>query len=193
MIRPVVLVTPAEFALIKGVNRSTVCRALKDRIKAAIAYEKGKVMVDRDLALELWDRNTAPNNNAKISREPRPEPTPRVIPGGRLPADPAAAALMSAVMTTPDDQIPDRYNSEARKVHYQAELAKLQTLKERGELVPAAEVKARWFEHGRAIRDNLLSIPDRIASQLAASTDAREVHVLLSQEITGALRVLANG
>ena len=188
-----ILVTQAEFARIKQVSPPTVCDAMKSRIKAAIVEQNGKRMLDKDLALELWNRNTAPNNNAKINREPRPEPAPRVIPGSRLPADPAAAALMSAVMTTPDDQIPDRYDSEARKVHYQAELAKLQTLKERGELVPAAEVKARWFEHGRAIRDNLLSIPDRIASQLAASTDAREVHVLLSQEIIGALRVLANG
>ena len=95
-------------------------------------------------------------------------------------------------MAAPDDDIPDRYDSEARKTHYQAELAKLQTLKERGELVPAAEVKARWFEHGRAIRDNLLGIPDRVAPQLAAITDTRAAHQLLTAEITAALRTLAN-
>ena len=187
------LVTQAEFARIKQVSPPTVSNAMESRIAAAIVVENGRRMLDRDRALELWDLNTKPNNNAKISQKQRPPSTERKPPTRRPPADPAAAALVDMVMATPDDEIPDRYDSEARKVHYQAELAKLQTLKERGELVPAAEVKARWFEHGRAIRDNLLSIPDRIASQLAASTDAREVHVLLSEEITGALRVLTNG
>ena len=181
------LATPAEFARIKGVNKSSVSRAMKDRISSAVVMQDGRQLIHVERALALWDKNTAPNNNAKISQKERPPVT------RRPPADPAAAALVAEVMATPDDEIPDRYDSEARKVHYQAELAKLQTLKERRELVPAAEVKARWFEHGRAIRDNLMSIPDRIASQLAASTDAREVHVLLSEEITGALRVLANG
>lgn len=184
------LVRPAEFALIRGVSRATVSEAMKDRIRGAIVEQDGVRWLDKDLALELWNRNTKRNNNAKVDP---PDKTERKKAPRRLSADPAAAALVAAVMLTPDDEIPDRYDSEARKVHYQAELAKLQTLKERGELVPAAEVKARWFEHGRAIRDNLLSIPDRIASQLAASTDAREVHVLLSEEIAGALRVLANG
>jgi hypothetical protein len=185
-----VLVRPAEFALIRGVSKASVSSAMKDRIRGAIVEQDGVRWLDKELALELWNRNTKRNNNAVVDapQAVRPPVTKR-----KPPADAAAAALVDAVMSTPDDQIPDRYDSEARKVHYQAELAKLQTLKERGELVPAAEVKARWFEHGRAIRDNLLSIPDRIASQLAASTDAREVHVLLSEEISGALRVLANG
>jgi phage terminase Nu1 subunit (DNA packaging protein) len=51
------------------------------------------------------------------------------------------------------------------------------------ELVPAAEVRATWFKLARAARDNLQSIPDRLAPVLASENDSAEVHRLMREEI----------
>jgi hypothetical protein len=183
------LASPAEFARIKGTNRSTVSRAMKDRIRQAVVTQNGKQLINVELAMTLWDKNTAPNNNAKISQKEAKPARPAVA---RQPADPAAAALLDAVMTTPDDEIPDRYDSESRKVHSQAELAKLQTLKERGELVPASEVRQEAARLARQVRDLLLMIPNRNAAKLATLRDQEDVRALLQVEIESALRGLAS-
>jgi hypothetical protein len=182
------LAAPAEFARIKGTNRSTVSRAMKDRIRQAVVTRNGKQLINVELAMTLWDRNTAPNNNAKISKK-KSEPARATV--ARQPADPAAAALLDAVMTTPDDEIPDRYDSESRKVHYQAELAKLQTLKERGELVQVTDVKQEASRLARQVRDLLLMIPTRNAAKVVTMQDQEEVRALLQAEIESALRGLA--
>jgi hypothetical protein len=93
----------------------------------------------------------------------------------------------------PEDQIPDLNKSRARREHYQAEKAKLEALQGRGELVPAEEVKREAFAMGRQIRDAMQGIPDRVASLLAASSDVRDVHQMLTEEIRVALRGLADG
>lgn len=79
------------------------------------------------------------------------------------------------------------------KMVYQAERARLGVLKERGELVVAADVKKEVTALMRTVRDSMLSIPDRVSSQLAAMHDSYEVHQLLDGEIRTALRMLADG
>ena len=74
-----------------------------------------------------------------------------------------------------------------------AELARLQALKEREDLVPTADVKRMASTLGRQIRDNILAIPNRVAPLLAAARDSAEVHRLLSEELSTSLRVLSNG
>ena len=156
---------------LRGTSHVAVLRAIESgRLsEPAVIKEGGRWHIDPTLADEQWAGNTELRSVATL---PEPPTRTRQAPSAGGPS-----------------------LAEARRARtvYQAERERIALLREKGELVPAAEVKARWFEHGRAIRDNLMSIPDRIASQLAASTDAREVHVLLSEEITGALRVLANG
>ena len=179
------LVRPAEFALIKGVTRQTVATAMKGRIAAAVVEVDGVRMIDRVQALDLWDRNTLRNNNAKVGA------------ADAVPA-PAAAAptprqLREYIEALPEDAIPDLNESRARREHYQAEQAKLAALQGRGELVPVAEVKAQAFSLARGVRDGLMGIPDRVAPMLAATQDAATCHRLLSEEIRVALRVLADG
>lgn len=176
------LVRPAEFASIKGVTRQTVATAMKGRIAAAVVERDGVRLIDRDLALELWDRNTLRNNNAKVA------------PAGPVAAaPPTPAQLRQYIEDLPEDSIPDLNESRARREHYQAEKAKLEALQGRGELVPVAEVKAQAFSLARGLRDGLMGIPDRLAPMLAATQDAAVVHRLLSEEIRVALRGLSDG
>lgn len=161
---------------------------MDSRIAAAVVVSGGKKLINHELALELWDRNTVRNNNAVISDAP-PPPRPRAEPATAVTDD----QLRAFIQGLPEDAIPDLNESRARREHYQAEKARLEALQGRGELIPASDVKRQAFDLGRAIRDALMTIPDRLASELAATTDARETHRLLSDEIRVALRSLSDG
>ena len=186
------LVRPAEFALIKGVTRQTVATAMKGRIAAAVVERDGARLIDRVLALELWDRNTLRNNNAKVGPAGGGRPV-AAAPTARVAAAPTAEQVREYIEALPEDAIPDLNESRARREHYQAEQAKLAALQGRGELVPVAEVRKEAFSLARAVRDALSGMPDRLAPMLAATQDAAQCHRLLSEEIRVALRGLADG
>lgn len=175
------LVTFAEFALIRGCTKAAVTHASKVRIADAVVIKDGKKWLDRDLALELWNKNTVANAQSKVSRpDPVEEP----------PKD--AAELKRRVQGLPDDAIPDLNESRARREHYQAELAKLQVTQQRGELVAADHVKAEAFKIGRSVREALANLADRLSHQLAGETDPTVIHQVLTQEHRAALVELCN-
>lgn len=192
------LVTFSKFAEIKGVSAAAVSIAVKARIKDAIVERGGRRMLDRDKALDLWDRNTKRNGSERVSAEAK-ERDRKPIEASADPPPPAQVPaatgeqLKTLIMGLPEDQIPGLDVSRERKEHYNAEIARLQALKEREELVPTADVKRMASTLGRQIRDNILSIPNRVAPLLAAAQDSGEVHRLLSEELRTALRVLADG
>ena len=121
------LVTFSEFAAIKGCTKAAVTHATKSRIIAAVVEKDGKRWLDRDMALELWRKNTLRNNAAKVD-----EPDPIEAAAPRTPVE-----LKRVIEKLPDDAIPELNESRARREHYQAELAKLQVAQQRRELVPA--------------------------------------------------------
>ena len=171
------LVTFSEFAAIKGCAKGTVTAASKARIAAAVVEKDGKRWLDRDLAIELWDKNTKATHNSKVRRADPIEVEP--------PRD--AAELKRRVEGLPDDAIPDLNESRARREHYQAELAKLQVTQQRGELVPADEVKKEAFKMGRSVREALANLADRLSHQLAGEIDPVRIHQVLTQEHRAAL------
>lgn len=173
MIKLPLLVTFAEFALLKGCTKGAVTHASKSRIKAAIVDKDGQRWLDRDLALELWNKNTKATASSKVQL---PDPTPR--------------ELKRRVDALPDDEIPDLNESRARREHYQAELAKLQVSQQRRELISADEVKKEAFALGRSIREALANLADRLSHQLAGETDPTVIHQLLSDEHRAALSEL---
>ena len=168
------LVTFSEFATIKGCSRGAVTHATKDRIAEAVVEKDGKRWLDRDMALELWRKNTLKTHNSKV-----PD------------ADPIdSQQLKQVIKSLPDDSIPELNESRARREHYQAELAKLQVSLQRGELVAADEVKKQAYQVGRSIREALANLADRLSHQLAGETDAMVIHKMLSEEHRDALLAL---
>jgi len=190
------LLTPAQFARVKGVSRQTVSSAMDSRLAAAIVTKAGRRLIDRSLGLELWDRNTRRNNNAKISEggreaDRRPADVPRSAAASMPTAE--AAAVVAAVMALPDDRIPGRDISEERKLHYQAELAKVQALQAREEVASVEQMKQEAFTLARAVRDGLLAIVPRVSADVAALSNTFEIEQLLERELMTALRMLADG
>jgi len=96
-------------------------------------------------------------------------------------------------MGLPEDAIPGLDVSRERREHYNAEIARLDALRQRKELVLAEEVKGEAARLARQVRDLLLIIPSRNAARVAAMGDPEEVRSLLQGEIEGALRGLAGG
>ena len=133
-------------------------------------------------ALQLWDTRTQRNGSEKLSPAAKARDRREVLP--------SAEQLRTVIDALPEDQIPGIDVSRERRAHYQAELSRLETLKLRGELLVADDVKRAAFEQGRMIRDNLLALPHQLAPQIAAMTDAREIHLLLTAEFSKALQML---
>lgn len=77
------------------------------------------------------------------------------------------------------------------KEAYGARIEKLNHDKAAGLLVEVAKVKRDAFKLARSVRDAMLNIPDRLAAELAAQTDATRIHQRLTEEIRQALVELA--
>lgn len=168
------LVSFSEFAIIKGCSKGAVTHAVKNRIAAAVVEEDGKKWLDRDMALDLWRKNTLKTHCSKT-----------------LDADPVDLKL--AIKALPEDEIPDLNESRARREHYQAELAKLQVAQQRKELIAADEVTKQAYQLGRSVRESLSNLADRLSHQLAGEVDATRIHQLLTDEHRAALMELTNG
>jgi hypothetical protein len=191
-----VLISFSDFARLKGVSAPAVTIAAKSRIKDAIVESNGRRMLDRDKALELWDRNTKRNGSDRLSPEAkararRPLQDDDGSPTGEI-SKPSPDQLKRLIMGLPEDQIPGLDVSRERKEHYLAEIARLDALAKRRELVPGDVVTKEASRLGRQVRDLLLIIPGRNAANLATMHDAEAIKSLLESEIHTALRGLSN-
>ena len=173
------LISFAEMSKLMECSAPSVTKAIKSgRIAKAVVEKDGRKWLDRDLAVELWHRNTkqSPLGPQKtVGRAPRNK-----------------EQLREHLELLPDDAIPELNVSRERREHYQAELAKLEVDLKRGELVSADSVKKTAFDLAKTVREALINIPDRVANQLAAESDPQTIHIALSQEVHAALERLAN-
>ena len=165
-------ITFADLAKLKGVSRSAVSQRRQTGIlKEAIVKVNGREMLNKDDAVRLWDQNSVPAPSP-ITAQTKKE-------------------LKRQIDETPDDEIPNFNVSRARKEHWQAALAKLQVEQQKKELIPVSDIKKSSFELGRAIRESLSNVADRLAPQCAGETDSQVIHQLLMEEHRNALEELA--
>jgi len=180
------------YARHRGVSLRAVQKALKSgRISAR---EDGRL--DAEVADDNWARNTAP----------RPQPPPK--PASQLPATKLAVPTTAPERAhhhsdthpaTRQSSEPPRLESgleysKARAVResYLARLAKIDFEERTEKLVSRDEMRVAAFNRYRTFRDGMLNIPDRLAAVLAAESDPRQVHELLSTEIRKALAEFSN-
>lgn len=184
-----------EYARHRGVTPNAVAKAEEDgRIAAAVKRgsepERAFIGIDWRLADELWAKATDPAQALRSG-------TVLAAPGGNAPSanesapaeekkdEPAAQAA-----ATPKDH--GYYEARATREKYQAKQAELDYLQAIGKLVPADELREASTRRYRAMRDKLLSIPDRVAAILAAEKDPARVHAALQAEIKAVLHELSD-
>ena len=86
-----------------------------------------------------------------------------------------------------EDEAADRARLTAAK----ADLAELEADEKRGVLIRADAVRQQDFKLARILRNNLQSMPDRIAALVAAEADPTRVHEMIAGEVNQSLeRVL---
>jgi hypothetical protein len=182
------LVSLREYARRRGVSAMAVSKAAK---AGRITLVDGKVDVaaaDRD-----WLANTNPGQMAF-----RPPPAPAQSDPEPMQSPPDEDA-QGGQNESPESIKKDSNKSgaaygQARAIRegYAARLAKLDYEKEIGSVVSADAVRVLAFKAARTARDQLLSLPDRLAPVLAGEADEFKVHQLLSDEIRRVCDDLSN-
>ena len=84
----------------------------------------------------------------------------------------------------------DRNQMAARKDAAHAEKLEMENAVRRGELVVGEEVREEWVKIASNIRASLMSLPSRLAKELSAMDEPREVQIRLDEEVRDTLESL---
>ena len=112
--------------------------------------------------------------------------------------DAPPAATASAPPTRPAaDSLPQAGGAsfgQARTIEmvFRAKLRRLEFETKQGRLIEADAVRKTIADAVRSMRDGILGLPDRLATVLAAESDAKKVHVTLKTELSRELEALAH-
>lgn len=153
-----------------GASPWSVQKALKEgRIHKTADGKIDPVAADRE-----WEQNT--------------NPTMR-----RQAASTEATSSKNGSSNAPGITVPPLAQSRAIREAYQARLARLDYEERTGTLVSKEKVREAAFQRARTLRDRLLALPDRLASELAAITDPRELREVLDAELRQVVKELSRG
>lgn len=169
----------SEYAKHRGVSKPMVSKYINAGMipsarKVGRTYEIDPVQADRELDAAL-DRT----RGGKRSPSPPPPPPPR-----------AAEPEPDGYASPPPRAMPSLAENRGIREFYAARIAKLDYEQRLGKLVPKDELKLKLAKLHLAVRDNLRTIPDRVAPVLAAETDQTKIHAILLKEIGLALEGL---
>ncbi|GAB6050809.1 hypothetical protein JCM16106_16580 [Hydrogenophilus islandicus] len=169
------------YAQHRGVSHTAVAKAIK----------AGRISVEPDGTIDpakadaQWARNTLPSQSLNI--------------GAKKPAAKVETPPVSTPVSTPPLETraaaPDYQTSRAIREAYAARLAKLEFEERTGKLLNADEVKVKYFNLARLLRDRIQQIPRKVAPQIVAAVvaqpDQRVVEDLLMEAIREALEELS--
>ena len=82
-------------------------------------------------------------------------------------------------------------DERARKEKAHADKLEMENQVRAGQLVPVEDVAARWTEHVRAARSQLLALPTKLAPLLMGCSSIKQVKAELTEHIDAALRQLS--
>jgi hypothetical protein len=168
--KPVVM-TQAEYARHRRKSRQYISKVAKAGV---LVMRGGKIdvratdMVLDDKPVEDVD---APPAVTPAAAPPPPRPAADVIPQ-------ASGASFGQARTI--------------EMVFRAKLRRLEFETKQGRLIEAEAVRKTVADAVRSLRDGILGLPDRLATVLAAESDAKKVHVTLKMELSRELEALAN-
>jgi hypothetical protein len=187
------LLTISEYARsrkargLSGGTKQAVHKAVTEQRISAFGQDK---LIDQALADAQWERNT----RARVAQG-----APEGADVGRpdLP-ELAAAAVGSPASPSAPDQAPQQLHgdpgylkSRASQAEADARIAQLKAAELEGQLVRVDQVRAQLASQLAPVREGLLQLPARLASMLAAQTDAGRVQTMLEAEIHQVLAPLS--
>ena len=166
------LLSLRAYAKHRGVSLSAVQKAIRSGRISTTADGA----VDSEQADSEWNEKTRP-------RQKRSSNVVAPVPTGSFAEAPRAEVGVAGGL--------DYFRARAVRENYLARLAKIEFEERTAKLISRDEVQVAAFTKARAVRDNLLNLPDRLAATLAAESDSDKVHQMLTEEIRKALDDLA--
>lgn len=174
-------------ALRRGCSHGAVQKAIKDGRIPAEAVErdaKGRITsIDYEAATAAWNVNTDADQAART-------PGGAATVAGQLPLEPRSETKRTAPAPAAETLAVRAANAQGKQL--QNQLLELELLKEIGLIVSRDEVGEIAARRYRAIREQVLTVPDRVADILAAERDAARVHSILTAELERALHELSD-
>ena len=180
------LVSFSAFAKLVGVSPQRVSQAAK---AGKISFEiiGNKKLVDPVAGKKEWAANKTSHARNLSGLKKSAKKNKKVKKIKKKPTKTKVAVKPEPVptydgMTTAD--------ADRKKKVFEAKLAELKFSEQAGELIKIVDVKREAFALARGTRDAVLSLPARIAHEIAAETDPRQSELLLLKELTKVLQKL---
>ena len=167
-----------EYAKHAGVTQPLVSKWIRQGIlKKSVKKVGRRYQINAKLAKQELKANLDPIRGGKRTKKKKQKPT-----------------LKEKKKTIAQAQTAGIDFNEARRLNeqYKAALKKNQYERENGKVVDLDRVKKIAYETGRQVKEGCLSIADRCAPLVAATTDTNECKQILNREITYILENLAN-
>jgi hypothetical protein len=133
-------------------------------------------------------RNKSPQYNGKLAK------AGVLVMRGRMVDAVASDAVLDdkpAERTAPDGQQPSSYaQAKLADMVFRAKLRRLEFETRQGKLIEAALVTERWAVILVVLKERILAVPDKLAPEVAAFTDERQVRDALKREMHALLKAI---
>ena len=173
-------VNPGIFAGLIGVTPAAVSKAARTgRLSKSVTRDDyGRVKkIDVVMGKKEWEANTDPSKVRK-------KKTPEEIAAEQTKEQERIAHQPALDLTEQPSLQTTRQNFE----YYKAQNERLEYEERSGKLVRADDVKKEAFRLARGVRDSLMNIPDRLATELAGISDHHVIHQRISNELRAAIQ-----
>ena len=186
----------AQYAKHRGcADRAVVVALQKGRISRTPDGWIDPVQADID-----WAKNTNPRNSAANKRNGaigqamrrRREAVAQAGPAQSSADAPAAVAQPEFIVPPQPADVEQFARARAVRERYAALSIKLDYEERSAKLIDRREVETTAMMHGRILQEQILAVPDRLAAQLAAESDAAAIHHMLDAELRMVLEKVAS-
>lgn len=156
---------------LRGQSHVAVWQAIKTgRIVEPAARKEGKRwLINAALADRQWAANTRSTDPVLASE--------------------SASLPLNIATPTWNQEIIEAKLKRARAIAEREELA---TQRQKGELLYVRDVRLRWGQNARALRDAFIDLPVKLSEQLACEADPEKIKTILTVEIVSILQDFAN-
>jgi len=185
------IVSALAYSKIRGCSEFTVRSAIDRGIlkTAVVQYDKpekgnAKILIDVEKANEEWPVSPREMDSKKSHQQDKIDDAEADLEAFKDEIGSDNDRLTQASVAV-------RYNlARALREEANAKLADIKQKQAAGELVEVAKIRDIAFKAGRVVRDQVLTIPDRVSADLAAETNQYKVYLLLTNELKNALASL---
>jgi len=198
------LISRAEYARRKGVAPRTIGKYCQRKIIPLHNDKIDPVEADKILAKFLVEplgsgRRVSGNKTSKMAKQSIPD---NIGPDLSFVYTPESERQTSSksknnkdlIDFSGGDRLTNTYvEARTREKNLKVELLELDLQLKKGEMVLSKDVEVAAFTLGRAVRDKMLNIPDRISAIVAAEMDEMKVRGLIMGEIERELMSVVPG